>query len=104
MGNLMWCIGLGAWGFTIAGVAAMPKLVDKYPAATNKIALIIIGTVSCTVSVAQLVVSLTLKISVDDQVADLSALTIFSSVYLVAFVVAGFMHREPTTGDSLLMN
>jgi hypothetical protein len=103
--NLMWCIALVGWGLTMAGVAAMPKLVDNYPESTNRVALIIVLVPFLTIQIAQIAIGLTLKVTVDGtHEANLSAVTIFGSVFLVLLVVAAVCHRDPISGKSLMMN
>ena len=70
--NWLWCLALGGFGLLIAAVAALPKLVDNYSAATNKTAVTITATILCLTNAVQLAIGLTFTVTIDGAKASLA--------------------------------
>ena len=107
--NLMWCIALLGFGLMTAGVAALPKLTQYtspspgYPQKINQLAMQILAVCHLIVLAWMLVASLTMTVHVDGTVADLSSLMAIAIAFLPLLLYCLWIHREPTTGDWIVM-
>ena len=107
--NLMWCIALLGFGLMTAGVAALPKLTQctspspGYPQKINQLAMQVLAICHLIVLSWMLVASLTMTVHVDGTVADLSSLMAIAIAFLPLLLYCLWIHREPTTGDWIIM-
>ena len=107
--NLMWCIALLGFGLMTAGVAALPKLTQYtspspgYPQKINQLAMQVLAICHLIVLSWMLVASLTMTVHVDGTVADLSSLMAIAIAFLPLLLYCLWIHREPTTGDWIIM-
>lgn len=101
--NLMWCFAIVGWGLVCASVAVLPKLISV-PATVNKANMIAVSAASLVTSFLYLFVAFTMTVEVDGATANLAgSLGVFQVLNLVLLVVAALVHREPSTGDGLVM-
>ena len=100
--NLVWCVAVVGWALTCATVAMLPKLV-AVPATVNKAAMMAVSSCSVAVCIAYLIIAYTMTVEAEGATANLmGTMGAFQCVNLVLFVVAAFVHREPTTGEKAM--
>ena len=101
--NLVWCIGIAGWALTCASVAALPLIVTV-PPAVNKAAMLGVSLASLIVNVSYIVIAATMTVTAEGVAADLmGTMGTMVTLSLVLWALAFFVHKEPNTGEKMLM-
>ena len=101
--NGQWVIGFEGYFATAVALALMPKFVKDYPPAANKAVMMTFSVIFVITMVASSLAFFT-PFELNGQTVDTTVPLAMSGVFLVLWLVALFVHKEPETGKGLILN
>ena len=101
--NGQWVIGFEGYFATAVALALMPKFVKDYPPAANKAVMMTFSVISVLTSLTSALAFFT-PFELNGQPVDTTVPIAMTGVFMVLWLVAVFVHKEPETGKGLILN
>ena len=101
--NGQWVLGFEGYFATAIALGLMPKFVKDYPPAANKAVMMTFSVIFVITMVASSLAFFT-PFELNGQTVDTTVPLSMSGVFLVLWLVAVFVHKEPETGKGLILN
>ena len=101
--NGQWVIGFEGYFATAVALALMPKFVKDYPPTANKAVMMTFSVISVLTSLTSALAFFT-PFELNGQPVDTTVPIAMTGVFMVLWLVAVFVHKEPETGKGLILN
>ena len=101
--NGQWVIGFEGYFATAVALALMPKFVKDYPPAANKAVMMTFSVISVLTSLTSALAFFT-PFELNGQAVDTTVPISMTGIFMVLWLVAVFVHKEPETGKGLILN